>query len=126
MARSIRLLIGVHGAGLSNTLFMRPGAILYEVNPYGCRDLSFNFHRWADVFNLQHALWIPSHDKGRNHNICFRESSIILDIQEILDEVKNLLKNEIEYRSVYIRRALEIMTDMSIVDHPPSGFENIL
>jgi len=36
------------------------------------------------------------------------------------------LKNEIEYRNGYIKRALMIMNDMSIVDHPPSGFENVL
>ncbi len=127
MARSIRLLIGVHGAGLSNTLFMRPGAILYEINPYGCRDLSFNFHRWAEVFNLQHALWIPSQgNNGTQNDICHREASTTVNVKEIIDEVKHMLKNEMEYRNGYIRRALKIMTDMSIVDHPPSGFENIL
>ncbi|CAF1008046.1 unnamed protein product [Rotaria sp. Silwood1] len=126
MARSIRLLFGVHGAGLSNAVFMRPGAILYEVNPYGCRHLSFNFHRWADVFNLQHALWIPSQgNNGRTNNYCERESSTTLNVKEIINEMKSLLKDEVEYRSGYIKRALKIMTDMSIVDHPPSGFENI-
>ncbi|CAF4180531.1 unnamed protein product, partial [Rotaria sordida] len=127
MARSIRLLIGVHGAGLSNTLFMRPGTILYEINPYGCRHLSFNFHRWAEVFNLQHALWIPSQgNNGRIDDICDRESSTTLNVKEIINEVKNLLKDEVEYRSGYIRRALKIMTDMSIVNHPPPGFEKFL
>jgi len=48
-----------------------------------------------------------------------------VNINEIIDEVKNLLKNEIEYRNGYIKRALMIMNDMSIVDHPPSGFEKI-
>jgi hypothetical protein len=100
---------------------MRPGAILYEINPNGCRHLSFNFHRWADVFNLQHALWIPS----QGNNFCQRESATTVDVNEIIDEIKNMLKNEVEYRSGYIRRALKIMNDMSIVDHPPSGFEKI-
>ncbi|CAF1484793.1 unnamed protein product, partial [Rotaria sordida] len=127
MARSIRLLIGVHGAGLSNTIFMRPGAILYEINPYGCRHLSFNFRRWAEVFNLQHALWIPSKgNDGRTDNVCDRESSSILNVNDIVNEVKGLIKDEAEYRNGYLRRALQIMNDTSIVDHPPSGFENIL
>ncbi|CAF1416085.1 unnamed protein product [Rotaria sordida] len=127
MARSIRLLIGVHGAGLSNTIFMRPGAILYEINPYGCRHLSFNFRRWAEVFNLQHALWIPSEGpNGRTDNSCDRESSTILNVNDIVNEVKGLIKDEVEYRNGYLRRALQIMNDTSIVDHPPSGFENIL
>jgi len=126
MARSIRLLIGVHGAGLSNSLFMRPGTILYEINPYGCRHLSFNFHRWAEIFNLQHALWIPSTGQNGNQDEkCNREGQIIVNIKEMVEEVKNLLKNEIEYRNGYIKRALTIMTDMSMVDHPPSGFEKI-
>jgi hypothetical protein len=127
MARSIRLLIGVHGAGLSNSLFMRPGTILYEINPYGCRHLSFNFHRWAEVFNLQHALWIPTQgENGQQNEECNREGKTTVNIGEIIDEVKNLLKNELEYRNGYLKRALMIMTDMSIVDHPPSGFENVL
>jgi hypothetical protein len=127
MARSIRLLIGVHGAGLSNTLFMRPGTILYEINPYGCRELSFNFRRWAEVFNLQHTLWIPSYgEDGQQDDICDRDGIITLNVKEIIDEVKNMLKNEIEYRNGYIQRALNIMTDLSIVDYPPKGYENIL
>ena len=127
MARSIRILIGVHGAGLSNSVFMRPGAIIYEINPYNCRHLSFNFHRWAEVFNLQHALWIPSKGANGNHNEqCNREGRITVNTKEIIDEVKNLLENEMEYRNGYLKRALTIMNDMSIVDHPPYGFENIL
>jgi len=126
MARSIRIIIGVHGAGLSNTIFMRPGAILYEINPYGCRDLSFNFRRWAEVFNLQHALWIPSvGEAGNQDDVCNREGVITVNTKEIIDEVKNILKNELLYRNGYIKRALNIMNDMSLVDHPPTGFENI-
>ncbi|UJR14508.1 hypothetical protein I4U23_001504 [Adineta vaga] len=126
MSRSIRLLIGVHGAGLANSLFMRPAAILYEINSYGCRDLSFNFRRWAEVFNLQHALWIPSKRKANSDQSCYRETGTEVNIKEIIDEVKNLLKNEIEYRSGYLKRALDIMNDMSIVDYPPTGYENVL
>jgi hypothetical protein len=127
MARSIRLLIGVHGAGLSNSLFMRPGTILYEINPYGCRHLSFNFHRWAEIFNLQHALWIPSTgENGKQDEKCNREGQITVNVEEMIEEIKNLLKNEIEYRNGYIKRALMIINDISMVDHPPSGFEKIL
>jgi hypothetical protein len=127
MARSIRLLIGVHGAGLSNSLFMRPGTILYEINPYGCRHLSFNFHRWAEVFNLQHALWIPTQgENGEQNEECDREGKTTVNIEEIIDEVKNLLKNELDYRNGYLKRALNIMNDMSVVDYPPKGYENVL
>ena len=127
MGRSIRLMIGVHGAGLSNTIFMRPGSILYEINPYGCRELSFNFRRWAEVFNLQHALYIPSHgENGRQDDECDRDGSVTVNVKEIIDEVKNLLKNENQYRTGYIKRALDIMTDLSIVDYPPKGYEDLL
>ena len=65
--------------------------------------LSFNFHRWAEVFNLQHALWIPSYgEQGEQNDICDRESATTVNIKEIIDEVKNLLKNEIEYRNGYL------------------------
>ncbi|CAF0887211.1 unnamed protein product [Adineta steineri] len=127
MSRSIRLLIGVHGAGLSNTIFMRPGAILYELNLYDCRELSFNFRRWVEVFNLQHALWIPAvNEAGKQNDICQREDSVTVNVKDIIDEVKNLLKNELAYRSGYIKRALDIMNDMSVIDHPPSKYKNIL
>lgn len=127
MTRPIRLLIGAHGAGLSNTLFMRPGAILYEVNPHGCRYLSFNFRRWAEAFSLQHSLWVPIvNENGISDDICNRESSITLNVKDIIAEVKGLLKDEAAYRNGYLRRALKIMTDLSIVDHPPPGFEKIL
>jgi hypothetical protein len=122
MARSIRLLIGVHGAGLSNALFMRPGAILYEINPPGCRVLSFNFRRWAEVFNLQHALWTP----GDKQDHCFLDATTEVDVYEIIEEVINLLQNENIYRSGYIKRAFNIMNDIALVDRPPSGLENIL
>jgi len=127
MARSIRLIIGVHGAGLSNTLFMRPGSILYEINPHGCRHLSFNFRRWAEIFYLQHALWIPTKgENGKRDEFCNREGRAILNVKEIVDEVKNLLANEIEYREGYLKRALHVINDVSIADHPPSDYENIL
>jgi hypothetical protein len=122
MARSIRVLIGAHGVGLSNALFMRPGAILYEINPPGCRLLSFNFRRWAEVFNLQHALWTP----GNVHDNCGFATATEVDVDEIVDEVINLLKNENIYRTGYLKRALDIMNDMTLVDHPPSGLEKIL
>lgn len=127
MARSIRVLIGVHGAGLSNAMFMRPGTVLFEINPYGCRELSFNFRRWAEVFNLQHALWIPSvGENGIQNDACEREGYTTLVVKEIIDELMNVLKNEMAYRTGYIKRALDIMTDLSIVDYPPKGYENIL
>ena len=127
MARSIRILIGVHGAGLSNALFMRPGAVLFEINPHGCRELSFNFRRWAEAFNLQHALWIPSiGENGVHDDACNREGATTMNVKDVIDEVKNVLENEMEYRTGYIKRALNIMTDLSIVDFPPKGYEKLL
>ncbi|CAF3621312.1 unnamed protein product [Rotaria socialis] len=105
MARSTRVLIGTHGAGLSNTIFMRPGTILYEINPPGCRMLSFNFRRWAEVFNLQHALWTP----GDTNDQCSRDASTTVRVDEIVNDVINLVHNENRYRSGYLSRALDIL-----------------
>ncbi|CAF0946383.1 unnamed protein product [Adineta steineri] len=127
MARSIRLMIGVHGAGLANTIFMRPGTILYEINPIGCRKLSFNFHRWATIFNLQHALWSPS-QKGfliQDDACQNRQEATTLVVSEIVKEVVNLIENEQEYRNGYIRRALHLLNDTSLIDHPQIGLEKI-
>ncbi|CAF0869793.1 unnamed protein product [Adineta ricciae] len=127
MFRSIRVLIGVHGVDLSNSIFMRPGAVLFEIDPYGCRDLSFIFRRWAEVFNLQYALWIPSTgNNNRQDEVCLHESQIEVNAKEIIDELKNSLRNEIDYRNGYFKRALDILNDLSIVDRPPSGYEDIL
>jgi hypothetical protein len=127
IARSIRLLIGVHGAGLSNTIFMRPGTILYEINPRGCRKLSFNFNRWATVFNLQHALWTPSQkDIVIEDDTCYnRQGATTLVTSEIVKEVVNLIENEKEYRNGYLRRALNLLNDTSLSDHPQLGLEEI-
>ena len=127
MARSIRLLIGVHGAGLSNTIFMRPGSILYEINPTGCRKLSFNFRRWATVFNLQHALWTPS-QKGVTieDDVCSSpQAATTLVTSEIVKEVVNLIEDEKEYRNGYLRRALNLLNDTSFSDYPQLGLELI-
>lgn len=126
MARSIRLLIGVHGAGLANALFMRPGAAVLEINPYGCRHLSFYYRRWTEVFNLQYALWIPSvGERGEHDEPCQRDNPVAVNIGEIIDEAKNLLANEAEYRTGYLQRALDVMNDVSLVDHPPLGYEAV-
>ncbi len=84
---------------------MRSGAILYEINSPGCHLLSFNFRRWAEVFNLQHT---------------------IVSVDEIVDEVINLLQNENIRRSGYMKLALNIINDMTLVYHPPSGLTKIL
>ncbi|CAF0921828.1 unnamed protein product [Rotaria sordida] len=105
MARSIRVLIGVHGAGLSNTIFMRPGAVVYEITPPGCRILTFFYKRWVEVFNLQHALWSPG-DKG---DVCIHEGSIRVNVDEVVSDVINLIQNENRYRSGYLARALDII-----------------
>ncbi|CAF0884421.1 unnamed protein product [Rotaria sordida] len=107
MARSIRVLIGVHGAGLSNTLFMRPGTILYEINPPGCRLLSFNFRRWAEVFNLQYGLWSP----GDKNDYCKHDAATTVNVDEVVSDVINLIQDENQYRSGYLSRALEILVN---------------
>ncbi|CAF0742762.1 unnamed protein product [Adineta ricciae] len=69
---------------------MRPGAVLFEIDPYGCCDLSFIFRRWAEVFNLQYALRIPSTgNNNRQDEVCLRESQIEVNVKEIIDELKN-------------------------------------
>jgi hypothetical protein len=126
MARSIRLLIGVHGAGLANTIFMRPGTILYEIDPTGCRKLSFNFHRWATVFNLQYALWSPSQKDILIDDTCYnRQAATTLVTSEIVKEVVNLIENEKEYRNGYLKRALHLLNDTSLIDYPQLGLEDI-
>ncbi|CAF1285003.1 unnamed protein product [Rotaria sp. Silwood1] len=105
MARSIRVLIAVHGAGISNAIFMRPGTILYEITPPGCRMLTFFYRRWAEVFNLQYALWSPG-DKG---DACKHEGNTRVNVADVVSDVINLVQNENRYRSGYISRALDII-----------------
>jgi hypothetical protein len=37
----------------------------------------------------------------------------------------NLIENEREYRNGYLRRALNLLNDTSLVDHPQLGLEQI-
>lgn len=122
-ARSIRLLIGMHGAGLSNTLFMRPGAILFEVTPPGCDYLAVNFRRWAEVFNLQHALWTDSFQNEAGS--CDTVASARVNVGEMVRETINLIQNEHQYRTGFLKRALDILHDETLVEHPAFGPEKI-
>ena len=99
MARSIHLLIGVHGVGLANTSFTRLGTILYEINRMSCRKLAFNFLRWVTVFHLRHALWNPSQTGIVNHDDAWlnRQAAITLVTSEMIREVVHLVENEKEY-----------------------------
>jgi hypothetical protein len=90
--------------------------------------LSFNFHRWATVFNLQHALWTPSQRLyGSKDDICYnRQAETTLVTSEIVTEVINLIQNEQEYRNGYLRRALNLLNDTTLVDYPQWELEKLL
>ncbi|CAF1556946.1 unnamed protein product, partial [Adineta ricciae] len=94
---------------------------------YGCRHLSFYYRRCAESFHLQHALWIPSvNERGFQDNSCRRDGTITVNIKEIIEEIKNLLKNEIAYRNGYLQRALNIFNDRTLSDHPLHEYQHIL
>jgi capsular polysaccharide biosynthesis protein len=54
-----KLIIGTHGAGLTNVIFSQPGALLYELFPsVALSNVCYNrlaqgrgVHYWADVFH---------------------------------------------------------------------------
>jgi capsular polysaccharide biosynthesis protein len=68
--RSARLIIGPHGAGLSNIVFCEPASYVYELVPAHTPNYCFNrlaqgggLHYWADVFaaasapDARHGTW---------------------------------------------------------------------
>jgi hypothetical protein len=50
LCRKTRLMVGAHGSGLANLIFMRAGSSLLELNPYGFyRDF---FHKLGSTFGI--------------------------------------------------------------------------
>ncbi|CAF4400763.1 unnamed protein product, partial [Rotaria sordida] len=84
---------------------MQPGTIIYEITPSGCRILIFFYRRWAEIFNLQHALWSPG-DQGDS---CIHEEATRINVNEVVSDVINLIKNENRYRSGYLSHALDLI-----------------
>jgi capsular polysaccharide biosynthesis protein len=82
--RAARLVIGPHGAGLSNIVFCEPGAVLYELIPdhyqNGCINrlaLAASMHYTADLFPSSGEGWV--HDRTWEY-----------DLDLIIDRVKAL------------------------------------
>jgi hypothetical protein len=57
------LLISPHGAGLTNMLYMAPGAVVLELLPYRCQRVAVFYRTLADRLLLGYSMWQPaSHD----------------------------------------------------------------
>jgi hypothetical protein len=54
-----------------------------------------------------------------------RQAATTVVTSEIVKEVINLIENEKEYRNGYLRRALHLLNDTSLVDYPQLGLEHI-
>jgi capsular polysaccharide biosynthesis protein len=86
-AKDSVLLIGAHGAGLTNMIFMQPGSLVIEMNPHG---ISWGgYRRMAEVFGLKYSASqaIPSGIKIADKN----STSIEVDVADIATKIKSLL-----------------------------------
>jgi hypothetical protein len=54
------LLISPHGAGLTNMLFMSPGAAVIELLPYRCQRVAVFYSTLADRLLLRYSMWQPA------------------------------------------------------------------
>lgn len=104
--RATRLLITPHGAGMSNLVFMRPGAAVLETNGYRCDYLGDYYGQLANLLNLHHRMWTEMRVVDTARTECSFNADITLDVREIVSISKDLLIHESNFRDAHFRDAV--------------------
>ncbi|CAF1490334.1 unnamed protein product [Didymodactylos carnosus] len=107
LMRQTRLLIGVHGAGLGNMMFMRPGAIMLEVSGIRCDYLSVHFGTLARMNQLIFREWVQTNGFGTGS--CRKEGAVQLNIDEVVDLCDDLLQTELAQREAAYQQTIRLI-----------------
>lgn len=83
--RGARVIIGPHGAGLSNILVTRPQSLVIELNKDS--DVRWHYYRMSKILNLKHHLVIGSSTKSDEILVSER------NIESILNKIESATKD---------------------------------
>ena len=86
IAFNSKIIIGVHGAGLTWSVFMNPGSLLIEMYP-GNSDTD-NYIRWCRLAKIKYKRLPINITKGKEQS--FRDATVNMDINHI-NVIKNLI-----------------------------------
>ena len=103
--RSTRLLITPHGAGMSNLLFMPPGASVLETDSFLCGYMADYFGQLAKVLDLNHQVWVELKPMNPRDS-CEFNSHITLDIDQVSHITQELLERDAIFRGAHLEHAL--------------------
>jgi len=84
------ILIGVHGAGLTWGIFMKPRSIMIEMFPGN--STSTNYKDWCRIANLQYNSLAVSIHKGAVED--FRNCTVVLNAKQIAEIKRKCLLNQ--------------------------------
>ena len=104
--RSTRLLITPHGAGMSNMVFMRPGAAVLETDGFRCDYLGVYYGQLANILNIHHRMWTEMRPIDPTRTACNFNADIELDVREIASISEELLIQENHFRDAHFRDAV--------------------
>ena len=126
LAQSLRMLITPHGQGTTNYLFMRPGAVVLEVDPYRSERFAWFGAAIAQVTALHFfATAAPTQPDGsfKNHEMDNGDMNarVLVDVPYVVDLAEEWLRKEEIFRPAYVAHALDVLRSRSHphIDWPP-------
>jgi capsular polysaccharide biosynthesis protein len=80
--------VGLHGAGLTNILFLNPGAKVIELGPKPNKksDLRISFWRLANCCELEYSLVFNEVEQKKNYNIY--DCDLVVDVHQLKTQLK--------------------------------------
>jgi hypothetical protein len=84
--KSADLIVAVHGAGLTNIVYCRPGTVVIEITPIGYDQGVTSYRSLSDMFDLRYfQIFAKSTSPSKNNNPCNS------DVEVNLGEVRSLM-----------------------------------
>jgi hypothetical protein len=93
LMQNTEILVSMHGAGLTNTLFMNPKSVLFELTPSveNIKQFRFPFWRMASLLKIDYYVqFCKTIDEGEDD---FYSRNLIIDIDEFKKNFQNILES---------------------------------
>lgn len=91
LVKNAKILISLHGAGLTNALFMDEGSILLELTPKVDKPSQFRFPFWRIASHLKLKYWVQFCETVDNGEIDFYSRNVEIDLIEFENNLKAML-----------------------------------